>query len=139
MCVQVLIKAISSLTVAFLGAIVLLFNNLKNPRKFEVVLGSILCMLMLTFSIIEFNHAFNPKIKTAQITYECSERPPYRIGENIIFSDGANLFSIYCDPITYRKEISGLNLIEGQTYKVTYEDREKMIIYIDEVNSDNTE
>lgn len=131
MSLSLLIKALSSLIIAVIGLIIILVRK-SSYKKSELIIGIILIILCLGFSIKEFYHAVNPEIENITVNLDSYYRPAYKIGYDCTFTDnnGEN-YNLYIDPLTLRKNLgNGDNLIQNRMYEISYDVNEQIIISI---------
>ena len=113
MCIPILIKALSTSIIAIICLIIILVQKNK-VSKIETIIGLIIIILCLCFSLKEFYHFANPDIENIIAKLDCYNRPPYRIGYECSFIDtnGEN-YNLYIDPLTFKKCIEGGELIQN--------------------------
>ena len=134
MCTPILIKAISTISLSFVGFSIVLFRYFKkiDGYKMELVLGIVICGALLLFSAQSFYRAMNPNLKTIVAEYMSHDRSRYSIGMNYYFSGEDQELCLYIDPFTARKYIGNNELEKGKEYIITYETNEDMIVEISE-------
>ena len=128
MCTPILIKAISTISLSFVGFSIVLFRYFKkiDGYKMELVLGIVICGALLLFSAQSFYRAMNPNLKTIVAEYMSHDRSRYSIGMNYYFSGEDQELCLYIDPLTARKYIGNNELEKGKEYIITYETNEDM-------------
>ncbi len=131
------VRAIFLITLGVIGAVVLFFILKKIKLSIRVLASVATALVFLLFSSSTLYSILNPEIKTFTGTFLKAERSAQinPFSSDYVFENAGEKFFIEFDVLTRRHTQSISQEVEkGKTYTVTFEERENIILKLEEAD-----